>query len=269
MTQITDNINIDSPPTPSPVVITLCSGKGGVGKSVLSANIAYELSKSAKVLLWDTNIQFPNSHLIFGVEPPVRLNDVYEGNIDAETAIYKIQDNLFILSGSPAYLSENQFVDNKIVNTFEQIINQCDFEYILIDSQAGYSLDIFDCCSISDFVLLTVTDEPTSMLDAYGLMKILLRKIDISKFKLLINNVIDNEDADEIKHKFNLVTKKFLKMEIESIGFVPYNRIVRQSIIRQELFTQTDLDMDLTNSIKLLTNNLISDSETIKRAELV
>lgn len=244
------NTNISEVQSASPIVISLCSGKGGVGKSVLTANISTQLAKYSKVLIWDTNIQFPNVHLLFGVEPTVRLNEVYENKVSVNTAIYGISDNLFILSGSPADINHSAFIDNYVLHTFEEIINTCDFDFIIIDTPAGYSDDILQCCSISDKVFLTVTDEPTSMLDAYGLIKIMMKRIDLNKIELLVNNVIDIEDAEEISHKFNLVTNKFLHLSIPTIGFVPYNRAVRQSILMQEIFINSSPDSDVGKAIQ-------------------
>lgn len=240
----------------SPIVITLCSGKGGVGKSVLTANISTQLSKYAKVLIWDTNIQFPNAHLLFGVEPLVRLNEVYEQKVSVNTAIYQIDNNLYILSGSPADINHSAFVDNYVLHTFEDIINSCDFDFIIIDTPAGYSDDILQCCSISDKILLTVTDEPTSMLDAYGLIKIMMKRIDLTKIELLVNNVIDTEDAEEITHKFNLVTNKFLHLSVPTLGFVPYDRAVRQSILMQEILINTEPNSEVGKAIQDISSHI-------------
>lgn len=247
----------------SPMVVSIVSGKGGVGKSVLTANLAYQLALDGKkVLIWDTNNQFPNQHLLLAVEPPIRLNEVYSGRVSASGSIYQVENNLHILAGAPAdYYAENEPVKT-ILNVYEEIINQFDFDYLIIDTAAGYSIDILNACIISDFVLTVVTDEPTSLLDAYGLIKILMRHIDLSKINLLINNVIDFEDAEEISQKLNLALEKFLKLRINTIGYVPYNRIVRQSILMQEIFVKNDKESDVTKAIgniaKYLENLMVS-----------
>lgn len=241
----------------SPTVISICSGKGGVGKSVLSANIAYQLSKSGcKVLVWDTNLQFPNQHLLFAVEPPVRLNEVMSSKINVSSAIYQIDKDLFILAGSPA---DYDFSENNIsiIKVFEDIINNLEFDYIILDTPAGYSDDILQASMISDMILTVVTDEPTSLLDAYGLIKILLNKIDSKKINLLVNNVIDIEDADEISYKLNLAMEKFLKLIMNSIGFVPYDRIVRQSILQQELFIKAEPESEVSKSIDKISKKIM------------
>lgn len=242
----------------SPYVVTFCSGKGGVGKSVLAVNLGVLLSQKAKVLIWDTNIQFPNIHLMMGVEPPTRLNQVYSLQVNVEHAIFSISNNLSILAGSPAELEGYKFADNKVYLTFEQLLNISDFDYIIIDTAAGYSEDILQCCSISDLILLTMTDEPTSMLDAYGLLKIMKKRIDIKKMKLVINNVIDSEDAKEVIEKFNLVTEKFLEINVSDLGFIPYERAVRQSILMQEVLIKANPDGEASKAIELLANRVLN-----------
>lgn len=241
----------------SPKVVSIVSGKGGVGKSVLTANLAYQLAVNGKkVLIWDTNNQFPNQHLLLAVEPPVRLNEVYSGRVSASGSIYQVENNLHILAGAPADYFEKDEPVKTILNVYEEIINQFDFDYLIIDTAAGYSNDILNACIISDFVLTVVTDEPTSLLDAYGLIKILMRHIDLSKINLLINNVIDYEDAEEISQKLNLALEKFLHLRIKTIGYVPYNRIVRHSILTQELFARNENDSDVTKAIDEIAKHL-------------
>lgn len=242
-----------------PYFITVCSGKGGVGKSFLSANIAYNLAeKGIKTLLWDADMQFPNQHLILGVEPPVRLSQVYAGYIAVETAIFEIFENFDLLSDLPASGLTEYYSDTPIIDVYKQILKLSSYDMVIIDSPAGASDNVLQCCDIADNIALVVTDEPTSLLDAYGLVKILLKSDYKDKISLLVNNVIDFEDADDISSKMNLATEKFLKIEVPAIGYVPYDRAVRQSIIAQEPIAVHTKDSEINKAIQNITENLIS-----------
>jgi flagellar biosynthesis protein FlhG len=102
-----------------------------------------------------------------------------------------------------------------------------------------------------------VTDEPTSLLDGYGLTKILIQYIDKNKLFLLVNNVIDYEDANDVTYKLNLASDKFLGVNLNYLGFVPYERLVRQSIVQQELFVNTIPESEVSNAIAKLSQKLI------------
>lgn len=236
--------------TNAPLFITVCSGKGGVGKSILAANLARALSiDKNKILLWDADMYYPNQHLLNGVEPPVRLKDVYKMNIPVDKAQYKLTDSLFIAADTPASGHFDSFDPALISNVYEQIVSQNLFDAVIIDTPAGNSLEVLQCCSFSDIICIVITDEPTSLLDAYGLIKILTNYIEIDKIKLLVNNVIDLEDADDISSKLNLATENFLKLKFDVLGFIPYDRAVRQSILQQEPFTSNNPESEASKAV--------------------
>ncbi len=243
--------------TNAPYIITICSGKGGVGKSILTANLSRALSKvNNRVLIWDADMSFPNQHLLNGVEPPVRLKDVYKLMIPIDKAQFKLDDNLHIMADSPATGSYESFDPSLISNVYEQLAVQNRFDVVLIDTPAGNSLEVLQCCSFSDMICVVITDEPTSLLDAYGLIKILINYIEIDKIKLFVNNVIDLEDADDISAKLNLATENFLKMKFEVLGFIPYDRSVRQSILQQEPFILSNPEAEASQAIDSISKKL-------------
>lgn len=220
----------------TPFVLAISSGKGGVGKSVVASNMAYELSElGKKVLVWDCDMQFPNQHLIIGVEPPVRLSHVYSDMISIDKAYYKVKQNFDLLADLPAAGISGEYSPNALIETYNKIIFSSDYDVIIIDTPAGGNNNVIQAAEISDRTAIIITDEPTSLLDAYALIKILMEIIDQNEIRLLVNNVIDFEDADEMSHKLNLATTKFLKMQIHNYGFIPYDRAIRQSIIMQKL----------------------------------
>jgi flagellar biosynthesis protein FlhG len=243
--------------TKIPFVVTICSGKGGVGKSVLTSNIAYSLAQLGfKVLIWDANTNFPNQHLIIGVEPPVRLSEVYLGKVSLEQAIYSINENLDLLADTPAAGNRTFSETSNLISVYENILSDTNYDFVLIDTPAGGSDEVLQCCNFADLVSIVVTDEPTSLLDAYGLIKLLLPIIDKDYINLLVNDVIDYEDADEITHKLNLATRKFLGVEFNVLGFVSYDRMVRQSILKQQLFTISEPNSEVSKSVEKIAKNI-------------
>ncbi len=233
-----------------PFLLTVAGGKGGVGKSFIAANIACALaSKGVTTLIWDADIRFPNQHLMFGVEPPVRLNDVYAGRIELDRAVYYLKDDLYIIADLPAAGKSEEFDPTAIDEIYSKILNSNRFDVVIADTGNGASAETLQCCYLADEIALVATDEPTSLLDAYGLVKILLKYADPDKIKLIVNNVIDDEDAEDVSQKLNLAADKFLGFTIEAVGFLPYDRGVRQSILRQEPLFGTSTDSEIAKSL--------------------
>ena len=242
----------------NPFVITICSGKGGVGKSFITANLANILArKGMRVLVWDTDTSFPNQHILQGVEPPIRLSDVYNGNYDLLRAIYKINDNLDLLADKQTFDEIPDSNSDLILDIFKKLLINTSYDLILIDTPAFNSEQVLQCCNIADLICLIVTDEPTSLLDGYGLLKILLSYINKDYMGILINNVIDIEDADDISQKLNMATEKFLKTQIQQLGFLPYDREVRQSILQQVLYSDIHEETELISAFEDVSNNIL------------
>lgn len=234
-----------------PFVLTICSGKGGVGKSFISSNIGKIASKKGiKTLIWDADQNFPNQHILFGVEPQVRINDVYEEKVELNRAFFEIDTNLFLLAGVPATGNFKKQNAEIVLDLYKKLLIESEFDLIIIDTPAFSSDDVLQCCNIADLIAIIINDEPTSLLDAYGLLKILLSYIEKDFVKLLVNNVIDFEDADEISNKLNLATENFLNTELDVLGFIPYDREIRQSIIKQKLYTEELPDSDASKQLK-------------------
>lgn len=250
-----------------PYVMTISSGKGGVGKSIIAANLGYIFSRNnIKTLVWDFDLHFPNQHLIFGMEPPIRLNDVFAERVEINKAVARIDDDLYLLAGLPGTGNSIEFDSEKFFRLYARLLSLSDFDLIIFDTPAGISESFLQCCNISDLVQIVVTDEPTSLMDAYGLIKILMQYVNTDKLKLIINNVIDSEDANDISTKLNLATGRFLKLKIDVLGYIPYGREVRQSIINQELLARNDPGSEVITQLKNIYQRTVSN---IKLTEVI
>ena len=207
-----------------PYVLTICSGKGGVGKSILASNIAEQLaSRSEKTLLIDLDLMFPNLHLMFGLSPS---NNAIEKYI-------MIKENLFILNHLSLNISHSTLDSFSFIDVYHNILFDDDFDFIIIDTSSGLSNYLLEAACIADKIGIVVTDEPTSMVDSYGLIKIMQDYIDIRKVNLILNNIIDYNDANELILRFNIITKHFINAVIDTLGVVQYDDAMKKSIIEQ------------------------------------
>ena len=234
----------------NPYLLTITSGKGGVGKSVLAANIAYQLAANyEKTLIIDADLMFPNAHFMFGMEPDMRIDDWFYKRAGITETIIGINENLYILAGS---IDNNTELQNNFsfIDLYHDILLETDFDFIVVDTGAGMNNCLLEAASISDKIGIVITDEPTSMIDSYGLIKILQDYTDNRKMNLILNNIIDNEDANEIIQKFNQITQHFLGFSIDALGTVLYSYDIKKTIIEQKLLSITKPNSPATLAIK-------------------
>ena len=218
----------------SPYIITFCSGKSGVGKSIIAANIASLLSdRGVEILLCDAHHTSPAVDKLFGIDPVYYWQDIVVNRIDLQRITVQQRPHLKLVAGSPS--SELQLSTEQFKSSLQTIISEIKAECIIFDCNSGVSSEIIECCSISTIIFVVLTDEPGAVIDAYGLIKIIRARVPLSQIYLIINNVIDLEDADDTTTKLNRATTHFLDSEYTSMGFIPYDREVRSSIIHQHV----------------------------------
>jgi flagellar biosynthesis protein FlhG len=220
--------------------ITICSGKGGVGKSFVAANLANLMAKDYKVLLWDSNLNFPNLHLMLGVDPIIRLNDYVNSVVKFRDTIFNVKDNFDLIIDSPLSDRDNDGHGDKFYDIYKEIISLDKYDYVIIDTMPGAGELVLGACIVSDLSIVLITDEPTTIVDSYGLLKLILPFVNKENIGILVNNVIDEEDYQEIFGKITITTEKFLQVGFKSLGYIPYDRDVRKSIQTQELLTNGD-----------------------------
>lgn len=208
-------------------VITVTSGKGGVGKSNFSANLAIQLAKAGKrVIIVDADFGLANIEVIFGILPRYSLANVLRG----EKGIHEVLTDgpcgiKFISGGSGlkelANVSDRQL--SYFLDQFEYLDQISDI--IIIDTGAGISKTVVNFIKASDETIFITTPEPTSITDAYALIKTVCEASDGTPiFKIAINRVDDEEEGNEVFSKISRVASKFLNINIENLGCIPYDR---------------------------------------------
>ncbi len=220
-------------------VITVTSGKGGVGKTSLSVNLAIQLSKMGKrVVVFDADFGLANIEIMLGIRPKYNLADLmYRGKSIEDIIMYGPGNIGFISGGSGinelANLSREQVVS--LINRLADLDRIADV--IIVDTGAGISDTVLEFVAASEEVLLVATPEPTSITDAYALLKTLNRKTsyhpDKTIVKMIANQVRGENDATELFEKLEVVVNKFLDINVEFIGSVPYDKSVQRAIMRQ------------------------------------
>ncbi len=221
---------------PKPVrVITVASGKGGVGKTNVSANLAMSLTNMGKkVLLMDADLGLGNVDVMLGVHPVYNLSHVINGERTLEEVIVEGPAGINIIPASSGIKNMAELTPEEhvgLVRAFSEIGN--DLDVLLIDTAAGISDSVITFSRAAQEMLIVVCDEPASITDAYALMKVLNKEHGIQRFRILVNMVHSVQQGRELFGKLLKVTDKFLDVTLDFVGTVPFDDYLRKAVQRQ------------------------------------
>ena len=220
-------------------VITVTSGKGGVGKSNTAVNLAIQLKKlGQRVIILDADFGLANIEIMFGAIPKHNLSDlIYQGKNIKEIITWGPGNVGFISGGSGIAGLSNLSRDYLayIIQNLEELDTIADI--IIIDTGAGISDAVLEFLVASGEILLVTTPEPTSITDSYSLLKALNRHPrycrDNSQIKVIANRVDSVEEGKDLFHKLNSVVSRYLKLPIEYMGAIPYDSQLSKAVMQQ------------------------------------
>jgi flagellar biosynthesis protein FlhG len=219
-------------------LITILSGKGGVGKSNIALNLSIALAGNAKkVALVDTNLHVANIDILLGHAPPLRLLDLAKGESSIEDITVEIMHGVKVISAGKAdseLLEMEDTVRESVFHTLFELSKKED--YIIIDTQTGVSSFMVDLAMRSDIVIIVTTPDSAAISDAYAVMKILNSYKPRFKCEVLINQAESKHDADEIFEKLELVVEHFLKRDAGYLGYIMKDNHVSKAIHDQKPF---------------------------------
>ena len=216
--------------------IAIASGKGGVGKTTIAVNLSLALTKQNKnTLLLDADLGMANSHILLGINPKYSLEDFVSGNTLLDSVITTTKDKLKFVSGGSAInhlLNLSDLERHKIIQSFGNIKNKP--EYMLIDVGAGAESSSLTFMASADRVIIVVTAEPTSFIDAYGLIKTSFLDYKMNNFGVIVNMAHSQIQAKLNFDKFRAITQKFLDVNLKFIGGVCSSQRIKNSIISRK-----------------------------------
>lgn len=253
-------------------VITVTSGKGGVGKTSLSVNLAIQLRRLGKrVVVLDADFGLANIEIMLGIRPQYNLADLmFRGKSMNDIVTCGPEGIGFISGGSGINEMANLTRDQvfRLIQKMAELDQQADV--IIVDTGAGIGDSVLEFVAASAEVLLVVTPEPTSITDAYALLKSLNRNSSYmpgkTVVKMVANHVRGNSDADELFDKLGIVVNKFLNIDIEFLGSVPYDANMQRAVMRQEPLSIAAPNAAAARSVEKIARVLANKEEERSRS---
>ncbi|HRK02467.1 MAG TPA: MinD/ParA family protein [Oligoflexia bacterium] len=226
------------PQTFKPIrVISVTSGKGGVGKTNIVANLAVLLQRLGhKVLVLDGDFGLANLNIVMGLEPKGTLYDVLEGTKTIEEVMLTGPGGIRVIPASSGIFKMTQLSMAEKAILMERLEQSpFSFDVLLIDTGAGINSDVTYLNSAATEVIVVATPEPTSIADAYALMKVMSQDYRVKRFKLLVNMVANPKEGLGVYNNILNVADRFLNISIEYLGHVLDDRKISQAVLSRKV----------------------------------
>jgi flagellar biosynthesis protein FlhG len=220
-------------------VIAITSGKGGVGKTNIVANLGFALSQLGKeVTILDADLGLGNLDVLLGVAPKFNISHVIRGEKSLAEILEEGPGNMKILPAASGIQELTQLSHDQKMQVFTELDRLIDAtDVLLIDTAAGISSHVMDFNVMAHEIIVVVSPEPTSITDAYALMKVLSLKYAEKSCKLVVNQAASPKEAQDVFRQLDLVTDRFLDIHIDYLGCVLRDDKLTRSVKQQRLVT--------------------------------
>jgi len=220
-------------------IIAITSGKGGTGKTFFAANFAYQYSKSHKVLLVDVDFNLSNLHLLFNSNPQKTLYTFFESKAVFAEIISSYNSNLDIIFGDSGLVSQGKPTFSQINKMFSEINALANkYDLIVFDLGAGVSDENLHILSKSKSKIIITNPEPTALMDAYVIIKLLKSSGNADGIHIAVNRCIEESEGSQAFQNLKSAVDHFLKVSVNFLVELPESSEVRKSIIDQKLLSE-------------------------------
>ncbi len=240
-------------------VIAVTGGKGGVGKTNVTLNLAMAMAQMGKrVLVLDADLGLANCDVMLGLRVERNLSHVLSGEAELDDILVTGPFGIKIVpatSGTQSMTELSPAEHAGLIRAFSELRTQ--FDILLVDTAAGISDMVLSFSRASQDVLVVVCDEPSSITDAYALMKILSREHAVQKFKIVANMVRSLREGQELFAKLSRVTDRFLDVTLELVATIPFDENVRKAARKQKAFVDAFPKTPASLAIKTLATRAV------------
>ncbi|MES1206061.1 MAG: MinD/ParA family protein [Pseudomonadota bacterium] len=242
-------------------VYAVTSGKGGVGKTNITANLATVAARAGKrVLIIDADLGLANVEIVLGLKPRFHLGDLLDKSLSITDVLVEGPPGVMLLPAGSGVKSLTHLTDDqkrRFVLALEPIEDM--FDLVLIDSGAGIGDNVLFFVGAAQEAILVVSPEPTSLVDAYAAVKVLSQQAGVRTFNVIINPVVDELAARGIFQKLTAVTGKFLEARVRHLGYVPRDENLHRAIMAQRPVCEMFPASPSARAITAIADRLLSD----------
>lgn len=248
----------------APRVISVTSGKGGVGKTNIVGNLAIALQRMGKkVLIFDADLGLANIDIIFGIHPTDNIDAVIRGEKKMSEIIVKGPEGVSIIPASSGIEEVANLTEGQKLNMLSEFDDLNDkFDIMLIDTGAGISSNVVYFNLAAQERIVVVTPEPTSITDAYALLKVMFSRYGTKEFSILLNMVKNEKEAKDVFKTLSNVADKFLVgVSLDYAGFILGDESLRKAVIKRQPFICEYPRTSASNDIRILADYLLSQRD--------
>ena len=242
-------------------VISVTSGKGGVGKTSIVTNLAHQFAREGKrVLVLDGDLGMANVDIMFNVRPERTIHDIVSGEASITDVLIEVARNIVLIPGGSGIFE----LQNLSVFEKQALLDQVSalgslYDVMLIDTAPGIDDNVLYLNSAAQEICVVVTPEPASIADSYALIKVLHQRCRENRFSIICNQVKDEADGTKLFERLDSVARKFLYVSLDYLGSIPSDPILRQATRSQQLVARSMPDAPSSRAISKLAQGLSGD----------
>lgn len=251
--------------TVSPMVLSVTSGKGGVGKTSIVVNMAILLaSRGKKVLVLDADLGLANVDVMLGLAPKLTIKHVLDGQCSLADIVLEGPGGIKIIPASSGIQELSELKPEQQISIMDALDHfEGDLDFMFVDTGAGISKNVMYFNAASQRIIVVATPEPTSITDAYALIKVLCRQYGIKRFDLIVNNVTSKSEGDQVAEKLSLVCERFLgDVALEILGSIPHDKTIPECIKAQKAFVDVHPQSEVTKRLSRIAGKLEDTTRT-------
>ena len=219
-----------------PLIFSVTSGKGGVGKSFITTNLATTLARHGKkVLVADCDLGLANIDIMLGINPTLTLKDVVFGRLHLKDVIIPTKGGFDLIPASSGVREMAQLLFEKIQMIKEMLLEIEGYDIILLDTGAGISEVVLQFNLLAEQNIIVINRELTSLTDAYAMVKVMFQVFSRQSFSIITNNIKDEKEGSGIFKNINTICQRFLGFPLHYLGHVVQDDAVGKAILKQEM----------------------------------